>query len=940
MQNRKWKKVLAMLLCAASILGQVTPVVAQEVISVTDQEVEVVAEDVATDTEVSVLETEEAESLDVEVTEETEVNLALGKAVVSSSAEADSVRAENAVDGNTTDRNSRWGSGVGAGPHYIYVDLGEEMDVRTVRLFWENRKATAYEIQTATTLSETMQESDWTTVKTLTRPSSTTDVIVFDDVVKARYVRLLVTAFTAQDPDDANKSWNTVSIYEMEVYEGELVIEQDPAENVALGKTAAADSVEGGSQHVANNAFDGNITGSRWSSEYGLASRWLYVDLGKEMDVKGIRIYWESGKASKYKIQTAQELSTPMADTDWKDVKTIDHHPNSVNDVINLDAVEKARYVRLYIESFTTKDPLGVAPDYPTISVWEMEIYGGDVPVNLIEMISFVQPQAGDKKLELVLPEAEGKTISYNGTDYEQLVDDELNIYQPIVDTVATVNVKITDNENPENYEFKEMAITIPGKYTVEEGDNAAPTVLPEVREWKGGEGTYEVSENTRVVYKEDMFKAAAEALARDYEVLTGNALEVVQATEAEDGDIFFKQTSGKGLLKEGYLMEISSAIVVEAEEYTGAYWATRTILQSIKADGYVPQGIARDYPLYEVRSFILDVGRKTFTMDYLEQVVQEMAWYKMNDFQVHLNDNYIFLEKYTNSGKDPMTAYSGFRLESDIKKGGNGGLNQADLTNTDVFYTKDEFRNLIKESRNYGVNIVPEIDVPAHSLAFTKVRPDLRHGTNGRNNDHFALATKFDECVEFIQSVFNEYMGTDLENPVFDGDTIVHIGCDEYSASAEAFRNFSNEMIDYVQDRDRTVRMWGSLTSIQADVVVKSENVQMNLWNFGWANMDQMYEEGFDLINCNDGNYYIVPNAGYYYDYLNDGVMYNQIINSIGGVTIPAGDDQMIGGAFAVWNDMVDLQDNGVSEWDIYDRIKKPMALFVLNYGVKRVLI
>lgn len=79
-----------------------------------------------------------------------------------------------------------------------------------------------------------------------------------------------------------------------------------------------------------------------------------------------------------------------------------------------------------------------------------------------------------------------------------------------------------------------------------------------------------------------------------------------------------------------------------------------------------IPKGQTRDYPLYEVRGFILDVGRKTFTMDYLQQVVKEMSWYKMNDFQVHLNDNLIGLENV----KDPMKAYSGFRLESDIKEG------------------------------------------------------------------------------------------------------------------------------------------------------------------------------------------------------------------------------------------------------------------------------
>ncbi len=62
---------------------------------------------------------------------------------------------------------------------------------------------------------------------------------------------------------------------------------------------------------------------------------------------------------------------------------------------------------------------------------------------------------------------------------------------------------------------------------------------------------------------------------------------------------------------------------------------------------------------------------------------------------------------------------------------------------------------NFIKDSRELGVNIVPEIDTPAHSLALTKVRPDLRNGTYGRENDHLNLAGKYDESLEFVQSIF-----------------------------------------------------------------------------------------------------------------------------------------------------------------------------------------
>ena len=89
------------------------------------------------------------------------------------------------------------------------------------------------------------------------------------------------------------------------------------------------------------------------------------------------------------------------------------------------------------------------------------------------------------------------------------------------------------------------------------------------------------------------------------------------------------------------------------------------------------------------------------------------------------------------------------------------------------------------------------------------------------------------------------------------------------------------------------------------------------------------MYESGFGLIDCNDGQYYIVPNAGYYGEYLGASVMYNDAPNSISNVTIPAGDKQMLGAAYAVWNDMIDEKDNGMSEYDIYKRFVNNMGLF-----------
>lgn len=851
-------------------------------------------------------------------------NLALNKPV-KASAEFSTMPAKNLTD---ADEESRWSTEV-APPQWAYIDLGQSYSMNTFSAIFEKEDvyASDYKIYVSDDVNNfgkpVVERSGNKKVKV---------VEVLKDPVQGRYVKLEVTGM---------HGYQSVSCRDFKVMltDGEL---QDPMENVARDTVATASSIEVESVK-ASNAFDGNVSSknSRWGSNVGDGPHWIYTDLGKTLDVKTVKVFWETRKATDYQIDVASE--NPEKEESWKTVYSNKDRPSTKNERIVLKDVQKARYVRLKINDFTSKDPDSDG-NYNSISIYEMEVYGGEIKEDSSEIgnkISVEKVQKGDKKLKVNIPNSEDYEITYNGTDYEQVVDKDLTIYQPIVDTEVKVSFKLVDKKTQE-YSFKEIPVTVPGQYEVTEKDNKAPLVLPELREWKGMQGNYELTSSSRVIYASADLKETAEIFAKDYLDMTGKKLTVISGTkeDAKKGDIFFALTkdTSKGLMEEGNLITIDDAVTVEAYTQTGAFWGTRTILQALKQgdNTSIAKGITRDYPLYPVRGFILDVGRKTFTMDYLEQLTKEMSWYKMNDLQIHLNDNLIPLEDYTNKGKDPMQAYSGFRLESNIKKGGNNGLNKADLTSTDVFYTKEEFRNYIQESRTYGVNIVPEIDTPAHSLALTKVRPDLRHGTSGRQNDHLNLTSKYDQSLEFVKSIFAEYMtGT---NPVFDEQTTVHVGADEYSADGNAYRKFCNDMLAYVQNSGRTARIWGSLTSIKGDVDVTSKDVQMNLWNFGWANMDQMYEEGFDLINCNDAHYYIVPAAGYYYDYLNNDIMYNLAINSVGGVTIPAGDEQMIGGAFAVWNDMTDYLNNGISEYDVYDRIEQGLPLFAAKLWGKGV--
>lgn len=861
-----------------------------------------------------------------------EVNLALKKPVEVTKEYEET--GKKLVDGDKT-KGGRWMTEAPAAEaHSAIVDLQKVEKVNFFEIIWEDETNCGADFK----LYASKDKKDWgAPIKEWKGSTGAVTRLKLDAPVDAQFIKLEITRM--------NGAYG-VSVAELEVWNiaGEAPSpapeQQTPETNIARKAKVATSSNEDGNL-TGEKAIDGNTSAreSRWATKTGARPAWIQLDFGSTRDVKTFRVYWETRKPKSVKFQYADGESAPVKDGEWTTAKETDR-PSKRTQTVSLEKAVKARYVRVLVEDWDALDPDG-GVEWDNISMHELEVYGGDLEKTLDDWLSeiVVNPVTPEtKKLSYDLPAVpEGYEIKYNGTDYEQVIDADGTIYRPICDVTVKASFKISSKADPSDYAFKEFDVKVPGSMTAA-GANAAPVVLPELREWVGGSGSFAASTAERVVCGDASLKAMAEDFANDYQALTGVRLQVATGTSAQEGDIFFTlgADKAKGLKDEGYLLDVTAdRMTVTAEAVAGANWGGKTILQGMKSgSGSFPLGTARDYPLYKVRGIILDVGRKTFTLDWLKQMTKQMSFYKMNDFQIHLNDNLIPLEHYKN--EDVFQAYSAFRLESDVKKGGNNGKNQADLTAKDVWYSKKDFKAYIEESKALGVNIIPEIDTPAHSLALTKVRPDLRHGTSGRQNDHLDIAKQYDECFKFVRGIFDEYVkGGDAA--VFAGADTIHVGADEYTADGNAYRKFVNDMFKYSEDNGKKARVWGSLSTIKGDVEVKGVSEdgkhrrEMNLWNPGWADLKKMYELGFDLIDCQDGVFYIVPNAGYYYDYLGDAA-YTDQLNSISGVAIPAGDPQMVGGAYAVWNDMCDYLENGVSEYDIYDRIDHSLGLFAAN--------
>ena len=437
--------------------------------------------------------------------------------------------------------------------------------------------------------------------------------------------------------------------------------------------------------------------------------------------------------------------------------------------------------------------------------------------------------------------------------------------------------------------------------------NNEKPFVIPELQEWRGAQGMFTPSATSRIVYagKDPAVARVANQFAEDYETMFGRKLAVVQG-RASAGDFVFSISGDKQLGEEGYAVKIADRVTVSAPKAKGLYWATRTLLQMTEqnSDLALSKGSMRDYPDYAIRGFMMDCGRKFIPMNFLRDYVKMMAYYKMNTLQVHLNDN-AFKQYFEH---DWNKTYAAFRLESEFFPG---------LTSRDGYYTKKEFIDFQLMADSLGVEIIPEIDVPAHSLALTHYRPEI--GSEEYGMDHLDLFKP--ETYQFVDSLFREYL--EGRNPVFVGKR-VHIGTDEYSNKkkdvVEKFREFTDHYIRFVEGFGKQACVWGALTHAKGDTPVKSENVLMSAWYNGYADPKEMIKQGYDLVSVPDGYLYVVPAAGYYYDYLNTEMLYKEWTPAhIGKEVFPEKHKQIKGGMFAVWNDHAG---NGISTKDIHYRV------------------
>lgn len=283
-------------------------------------------------------------------------------------------------------------------------------------------------------------------------------------------------------------------------------------------------------------------------------------------------------------------------------------------------------------------------------------------------------------------------------------------------------------------------------------------SIIPKPQKYDVLDGTYVVTSETEVLCIPEFMKA-------------GKYISSFLKTKKDAHDGSIKFIKDEKIPSEGYKLKVASdGIVVSASDENGALYGAVTlkimVMQSKKASGVAVLNCSYiyDYPKFSYRGEMMDEVRHFFGIDAVKRALDEMAMLKLNTFHWHLSDDqgyriesevFPLLNEISSKRKYEYLGAEGI-LESvyNMKMNGNEYSH---------YYKKSEIREIVEYAKNLCINIIPEIDLPGHTVAILAAYPELScmkgtyevHCKSGITKD--ILCAGQEETYDFVEKLLTE---------------------------------------------------------------------------------------------------------------------------------------------------------------------------------------
>lgn len=427
-----------------------------------------------------------------------------------------------------------------------------------------------------------------------------------------------------------------------------------------------------------------------------------------------------------------------------------------------------------------------------------------------------------------------------------------------------------------------------------------APRTVPAVRAHTAARGPgWRPARGERVV--------VTDASLADEGRLTAGELGLTYAGEQQDtrpGDV--RLTLGGEGGPESYTLTVrGGGVTISGPTDAGVFYGTRTLKQEVHGGGTAPEGVVEDAPAKPRRGFMLDIARKPFTADWIEDRIRELGDLKYNELGLHFSDD------------------QSFRIQSDT---------HPEIVSANHL-TKAQVKRIVDLAAGRHITVVPEIDSPGHLGAVIAAHPDLQLrnaqgvATKGAVDiSEPAAAGIVDDLLNEFADVFpggywnlggDEYQALTVRDPEASYPQLAAAARKAYGSGGtvtDLTTGWLNDRAATVRKHDRTPRAWNDgffrNTSVQP-----GRDIEVAYWTgkeIGARQPDAYLSAGRKVINYNDEFLYYVLGEPQTFVYPTGQRIYEQWTPRVlrGTEAVPARyDAQILGGSFAVWCDLANAQ-------------------------------
>lgn len=366
----------------------------------------------------------------------------------------------------------------------------------------------------------------------------------------------------------------------------------------------------------------------------------------------------------------------------------------------------------------------------------------------------------------------------------------------------------------------------------------------------------------------------------------------------------------------QGYELSVSSSeVTVKAKDIQGLFASVSTLQQLIPVDGKRQLTAVKifDKPQFGWREVMLDVGRHFYNKEQVKRYIDLVALYKFNRFHWHLTEDQgwrIEIKKYPK-----LTEDGAWRTEIDGTRYGG-------------FYTQEDIKDVVAYATSRGITIIPEIEMPGHSVAALTAYPELSctggpfevRNTWGVADDVYCAGNE--KTFTFVQDVLTEVMN------LFPSEYI-HIGGDECPKARwekcpkcqqriadnglknehELQSYFIRRIEKFLNDNGRRLIGWDEI--LEGGL---APNATVQLWR-DWDHAVKAATEGHDVI--------MTPTSHCYFDYLQKNLPLDKVysLNPIPENLDPQYHKHILGAGANLWTERIPGSDR--ADYMLFPRIQ-----------------